>query len=115
MKVGLGKGDAVLSAEAQILQHIRQTTGRGREHIVHLYDLFTIKGPNGYHECFITEVVVPLSGIDMETSKILISNRLNRQIALGFDYLHSQKIAHGGKCKIRMGLFNVLLTKDFLA
>ncbi|KAG8156984.1 hypothetical protein KVR01_013206 [Diaporthe batatas] len=95
VKVGQGKADADLSTEARILQHIRQSTGRGREHIIHLYDLFTIKGPNGYHECFATEVVVPLSSINMEFSKKFTPNRLNRQIALGFDHLHSQKIAHG--------------------
>lgn len=93
----MGKDNTTLSTEAQILQHIRQTKGHGQEHIVQLLDLFTIKGPNGYHECFVTEVVVPLSAVDMETSKKFLPQRLNKQIALGFDYLHSQKIAHGGK------------------
>lgn len=97
MKVGLGKDNAAPSTEARILQHIRQTKGRGQEHIIQLLDLFTIKGPNGYHECFVTEIVVPLSAIDLETSKKCLPKRLNRQIALGYDYLHSEKIAHGGK------------------
>ncbi|KAH8768355.1 kinase domain-containing protein [Diaporthe sp. PMI_573] len=95
VKVGLGMGDASPSTEAQILQHTRQTQGRGQEHIIQLFDLFTIRGPNGCHECFVTEVVVPLSAIDLETRKNFPQQSLNRQIALGFDYLHNQRIAHG--------------------
>lgn len=107
LKVGMGKDDASLSTEARILQHIGQTKGHGQEHIIQLFDLFTIKGPNGYHECFVTEVVVPLSAIDLETRKNFPRQSLNRQIAIGFDYLHSQKISHGGKHKenIRLVLF----------
>lgn len=112
MKVGLGKDDTDLSTEARILQHIRQTKGRGQEHIVQLLDLFTIRGPNGYHECFVTEVVVPVSAIDLATLKKFLPQRLNKQIALGFDYLHSQKIAHGGKCEVYICLFDLLLMKS---
>lgn len=109
MKVGLGKNDDAISTEAQILQHVRQAKGRGQEHIIQLLDLFTIRGPNGYHECFVTEVVVPISAIDLETSKNFLPQRLNRQIAHGFDYLHSQKIAHGGKRKIYICHFDLML------
>lgn len=97
MKVGLGMDDASPSTEAQILQHTRQTQGRGQEHIIQLFDLFTSRGPNGYHECFVTEVVVPLSTLDLETRRKLPHQSLNGQIALGFDYLHSQRIIHEGK------------------
>lgn len=102
MKVGLGMDDASLSTEAQILQHTRQTKGRGQEHIIQLFDFFTIRGPNGYHECFVTEVVVPLSALNLETWKKLPQQSLNRQITLGFHYLHSQRIMHGGKQGIYM-------------
>ena len=100
--------DASLSTEAQILQHTRQSKGRGQEHIIQLFDLFTIRGPNGYHECFVTEVVVPLSALDLETRKKLPQQSLNRQIALGFDYLHSQRIMHGGKHKPYICLLNFI-------
>lgn len=114
MKVGLGKDNDALSTEAQILQHVRQAKGRGQEHIIQLLDLFTIRGPNGYHECFVTEVVVPISAIDLKTSRNLLPQRLNRQISLGFDYLHSQKITHGGKRKKFMCLFDLLLMTNCL-
>lgn len=114
MKVGLGKDNDALSTEAQILQHVRQAKGRGQEHIIQLLDLFTVRGPNGYHECFVTEVVVPISAIDLRTSKNLLPKRLNRQISLGFDYLHSQKITHGGKHEIYMCLFDLLLMMNYL-
>lgn len=99
VKVGMGKDDTNPSTEARILQHVQQTKakGRGQEHIVKLHDFFTIRGPNGYHECLITELVIPLSALDMETRKRLHPQSLIRQLALGFDYLHSQNIAHGGK------------------
>lgn len=110
----MGKDDTSLSTEALILQHIRQTTGRGQEHIVQLLDLFTIRGPNGYHECFVTEVIVPVSAIHLETSKKFLPKRLNKQVALAFDYLHSQNIAHGGKCEVRICLSDLLLMKSSL-
>lgn len=100
IKVGQGMDTAELSTEAAILQHIRHTTGRGQEYIIQVDDLFTIRGPNGYHECFVTEVVVPLhalQSLDQETWKKLHPRCLNRQVALGFGFLHGQGIAHGGK------------------
>lgn len=111
MKVGLGMSDASLSIEAQILQQPCHTKGRGQEHIIQLFDLFTIRGPNGYHECFITEVVVPLSAIDLETRMKLPQQNLNRQVALGFDYLHGQKIIHGGKHNAYMCFLNFIANK----
>lgn len=96
MKVSLGRDDTNPSTEAQILQNIQETKGRGQEHIIKLHEFFTIRGPNGYHECLVTEVVIPLSTFDIETRKKLSPQSLNKQIALEFDYLHSQGVSHGG-------------------
>ncbi|ATY62426.1 serine threonine kinase [Cordyceps militaris] len=31
----------------------------GQNHIIEVFDIFTIQGPNGFHECIVMEVVVP--------------------------------------------------------
>ncbi|KAM0669829.1 hypothetical protein ACQRIU_000224 [Beauveria bassiana] len=51
------------SSEASILSEIRET-GQGKvgvEQVLRLFDDFIIKGPNGFHQCLITEVVAPLT------------------------------------------------------
>jgi hypothetical protein len=50
------------SHEALILKSLAdKDAGTGSQHILKLLDNFQIKGPNGLHEVFITEVLVPLS------------------------------------------------------
>ncbi|KAH8718809.1 SRSF protein kinase 2 [Beauveria bassiana] len=83
------------SSEASILSEIRET-GQGKvgvEQVLRLFDDFIIKGPNGFHECLITEVVAPLtcSAVGERCSIDAL-----RQIMEGFAFLHEQGISHGG-------------------
>jgi hypothetical protein len=47
----------------------------GSQHVLTLLDNFQIRGPNGTHEVFVTEVVAPLS--DFERYPVLNKVRLN--------------------------------------
>jgi len=52
------------SCEATILRYLAvNDTGIGSQHIVKLLDNFRIQGPNGSHNVFVTEVLVPLTSL----------------------------------------------------
>ncbi|KGQ06162.1 Protein kinase dsk1 [Beauveria bassiana D1-5] len=80
------------SSEASILSEIRETCqGKaGVEQVLQLFDDFIIKGPNGFHECLITEVVAPLTysavrercSIDAEVNSMADPHISNLGVAL---------------------------------
>lgn len=97
VKVSCGTDKPLFSREADILLHIKEHGGahRGFENILTLHEAFIISGPNGMHECLVTEVVAPSEGLGITqgwTRKMKLE-----QIASGMSLLHSQGIAHGGK------------------
>jgi serine/threonine-protein kinase SRPK3 len=52
------------SCKATILKYLTvNDTGIGSRHIVKLLDNFRIQGPNGSHNVFVTEVLVPLTAL----------------------------------------------------
>ncbi|KAG6103406.1 hypothetical protein E4U31_002811 [Claviceps sp. LM219 group G6] len=79
VKVGLGSDKPLLDREAEILSQICKT-GPGKH------------GPNGFHQCLVTEVVAPLSD---EDAKDYCSFDVVRQIVEGFAFLHEEGIVHG--------------------
>lgn len=100
VKICQGSDSPELDTEATLLQYIKDNPKPGSENIIHLHDAFVIRGPNGYHGCLVTEVVVPLAtlGADGSRLEILYNPRsVIKQVARGFAYLHTQGIAHGGK------------------
>ncbi|EJP65849.1 CMGC/SRPK protein kinase [Beauveria bassiana ARSEF 2860] len=82
------------SSEASILSEIRESSqGKaGVEQVLRLFDDFIIKGPNGFHQCLITEVVAPLT---YSAVRERCSIDALRQIMEGFAFLHEQGISHG--------------------
>ncbi|KAG6316591.1 hypothetical protein E4U22_006964, partial [Claviceps purpurea] len=66
VKVGLGSDKPLPDREAEILSQIRKTgPGKlGYERVIELLDVFVVEGPNGFHQCLVTEVVSPLSDED---------------------------------------------------
>ncbi|PNY21912.1 SRSF protein kinase 3 [Tolypocladium capitatum] len=82
------------STEGLVLRSIRDDGlgCRGHDRILRFYDSFTIQGPNGFHECLVTETVAPLchSLVWDEASP-----RFMTQLIEGFSFLHDQGIAHG--------------------
>ncbi|KAK3946019.1 kinase-like domain-containing protein [Diplogelasinospora grovesii] len=94
VKVCLGSDMPDLNRETEILSQLRET-GRGKpgyQRVIQLFDVFVIEGPNGFHECLVTEVISPLSDIDVMEQ---CSSEAIRQIVEGFAFLHEQGIAHG--------------------
>ncbi|KAG6240707.1 hypothetical protein E4U25_007574 [Claviceps purpurea] len=94
VKVGHGSDNPLPDREAEILSQIRQTgPGKhGYERVIELLDAFVVEGPNGFHQCLVTEVVSPLS--DSDTIKHCSYDVL-RQIVEGFAFLHGEGIVHG--------------------
>ncbi|KAG7104119.1 Serine/threonine-protein kinase AFC3 like [Verticillium longisporum] len=79
VKVCQGSDTPHVSRETEILSDLRKIVLEkdGDQGVIQLFDVFTIKGPNGCHECLVTEVVSPLSDPD------------------SIAFLHEHGIAHG--------------------
>ncbi|KJK81381.1 hypothetical protein H634G_03400 [Metarhizium anisopliae BRIP 53293] len=83
VKVGLGSDIPRLNRETEILAQLcKAGPGKhGHKRVIELFDVFIMKGPNGFHECLVTEVISSSAAI--------------RQIIEGFAFLHGEGIVHG--------------------
>ncbi|KAJ8514894.1 hypothetical protein ONZ45_g7631 [Pleurotus djamor] len=101
--------------ELSVLLHLREEEGSGKENIVQLIDHFQHTGPNGTHQCIVTELLGPPLSTDIEVvyvTEILppsVAKRLIAQVALGVSFLHKRNIVHGD-----MHLSNLLFYSDKL-
>ncbi|KAF5310126.1 hypothetical protein D9619_010370 [Psilocybe cf. subviscida] len=88
----------------------------GKDFVAHLIDDFVHVGPNGEHQCIVTELLGPPLASDIDdlydndilpavTSKAII-----KQVASAVQFLHRNNIAHGD---LNMG--NILLTSPKLS
>lgn len=96
MKACVGTEQPYQSNEVRILNQIHKN-GRGTpgyNNIIEVYDIFTIRGPNGFHEFLVTEAVVTLS----ESGRRQRSppQKVIQQILSGFAFLHREGLVHGG-------------------
>ncbi|CRK28820.1 hypothetical protein BN1723_015587 [Verticillium longisporum] len=94
VKVCQGSDTPHVSRETEILSDLRKIVLEkdGDQGVIQLFDVFTIKGPNGCHECLVTEVVSPLSDPDVRRQ---CSSGAIRQIVQSIAFLHEHGIAHG--------------------
>lgn len=94
VKVGLGSDIPLPDRETEILSQLCKTgTGkRGYQRVIELLDVFIVEGPNGFHQCLVTEVISPLSDPDAMQH---CSFDVVRQIVEGFAFLHGEGIVHG--------------------
>ncbi|KAF8488912.1 kinase-like domain-containing protein [Gautieria morchelliformis] len=74
----------------------------GQEFLVEYLDDFKVEGPNGTHQCIVTEVLGPSIGADIEEIygpeeryPIEIAKNVVAQIMRGVAYLHSCGVVHG--------------------
>ncbi|KAI3390230.1 hypothetical protein diail_11728, partial [Diaporthe ilicicola] len=95
LKVCCGIDKPTFSRETNILYGIQQSDRAhpGFNNVLTLYEAFIISGPNGFHECLVTEVVAPLDGLGIKQG--WPKKDILRQIASAVLLLHSQGIAHG--------------------
>lgn len=91
------------SSEAKIWHHLYQGNPDhpGRNFVLSLLHDFWIDGPNGRHQCLVSEVagstIVEAKQADKnEMLPLEIARAITPQLALGLDYIHSQGILHGG-------------------
>ncbi|KAG6146049.1 hypothetical protein E4U38_000008 [Claviceps purpurea] len=96
VKVGHGSDNSLPDRECEILSQIRKTgPGKhGYERVIELLDAFVVRGPNGFHQCLVTEVVSPLNHPDTRRH-CSGSYDVVRQIVEGFAFLHGEGIVHG--------------------
>jgi serine/threonine-protein kinase SRPK3 len=96
------------SPELDILAHLaeRDTTHAGSAHVLRLLDHFQHTGPNGTHECLITELLGPAVDELLDTPwrkrlesaryPITAAREISRQALAGLAYLHKAGVVHGG-------------------
>ncbi|KAG6169937.1 hypothetical protein E4U51_001224 [Claviceps purpurea] len=103
VKVGHGSDNPLPDREAEILSQIRETgPGKhGYETVIELLDVFIVEGPNGFHQCLVTEVVSPLSDEDVVQRW---SFDVVRQLVEGFAFLHGEGIVHGDPHSANLGV-----------
>ncbi|KAG6106795.1 hypothetical protein E4U13_007230 [Claviceps humidiphila] len=103
VKVGHGSDNPLPDRECEILSQIRETgPGKhGYERVIELFDAFVVEGPNGFHQCLVTEVVSPLN--DEDTNNYC-SYDVVRQIVEGFAFLHGEGIVHGDPHSANLGI-----------
>ncbi|KAF8960305.1 kinase-like domain-containing protein, partial [Flammula alnicola] len=92
------------SSEIVVLRHLKHTKmdGPDRQFVV-LLDGFKIEGPNGMHQCIVTELLGPTLASDLSNIyyekmafPVDIANKMVTQIAQGVAYLYSCGVIHGG-------------------
>lgn len=80
-----------------------QTDHPGKKHVMTMEDFFEIRGPNGVHECFVTELLGPSFAryrdmcCDEGRLPGKVAKKALKQALLGLSYLHAQGVAHGGE------------------
>lgn len=95
VKICQGSNQAIQSNETIILRQLQQA-GRenpGQNNIIEVFDIFTIQGPNGFHECIVMEVVVPFD--DAPIRRKYSACTIIGQVLRGVDFLHNQGLVHG--------------------
>ncbi|WEW56754.1 hypothetical protein PRK78_002205 [Emydomyces testavorans] len=86
------------SNETRILRWLRDSNHHGQpgyDNIVGLLDDFTIRGPNGTHECLVTEVVARLRDLVDDATFPTYTREISFQVLSGLAYLHNQGVTHG--------------------
>ena len=93
--------------ELEILLRLRDSTEEvGKECVVRILDHFIHTGPNGEHQCIVTELSGPNLSSDIEDIypreifPAAISRAIIRQITYGIRFLHKNGVVHGGTLRV---------------
>ncbi|KAH7906169.1 kinase-like domain-containing protein [Hygrophoropsis aurantiaca] len=93
------------ASEVTLLRHLKEIQTNlpdipGGEFVMKVFDDFIVDGPNGTHQCIVTEVLgLPLDPNPLEVKEhiypIDMAKKMVAQIAQGVAYLHRIGIVHG--------------------
>ena len=110
-------------SELSVLERITElrTDHPGQKHVRTLIDQFSIRGPNGCHICLVTDVAGPSlhdlynivgAGFIAGARRLRTENARSviKQVVDAVDFLHSNKICHGGKQTFSLLLLLFLAT-----
>ncbi|RDL40057.1 Uncharacterized protein BP5553_00036 [Venustampulla echinocandica] len=106
--------------ETNILRWLRanKQDHAGSGHVIRLLDDFAIQGPNGTHECLVTEVVMNISDVKNSSTLQARTKDISFQTMLGLSYLHEQGVAHGdlhsGNIAVSLPQLNDCLEQDIM-
>lgn len=109
--------------ELAILRHLQQNNDSdpGRKYVVELLDDFHIEGPNGTHQCIVTEVHGPNFSVDrecvygQEAFPVGVAKSLVAKILRGVAFLHSKGVIHGGESMHMISSYDSALTLRLFA
>lgn len=96
-KANIGLGNK----EVSVLRHLAQTKSdyTGAQYVMKLRDDFILSGPNGEHQCIVSQVAGNRLSrpLGVRYSCLGPSRLLVAQLFLGLEYLNSCNIGHGGE------------------
>ena len=99
----ISKADAPQSSDE--IKILRYLAAQGKQHpgsefVMNMSDEFIIEGPNGSHQCLVTQAAgrrffqpANVTYKNLGPARLLLS-----QLFQGVDYLHSCSVGHGGNC-----------------
>ena len=100
LKIGISRVHGI-NNENRILRWLQDTADEqssvGSQAVIGLLDDFVIQGPNGTHDCTVTEVLGTMR--DFRTTPAFSANRkdISLQLLQGVFYLHGKEVAHAGE------------------
>jgi serine/threonine-protein kinase SRPK3 len=98
--------------EIKVLEHLKNAAGNVR--ITNLHETFTIRGPNGLHQCLVLDLGGPSLGhvtLYCKRPPVPFLKAAARKLAEGLAALHAAGVCHGGKCRSRISVGLAPLTK----
>lgn len=106
LKIIVGE-EGVSSNESRILRLLKQhqastPASPGAHSVPELLDEFTIHGPNGRHQCFVSEPAACSVADSKEAGlrwqfPLKLAREIAAKVIMGIDFIHSAGIVHGGK------------------
>lgn len=91
-----GNADSV-NDELHVLLRLRDGADEtGKDNVVQVLDHFVHTGPNGKHQCIVTELLGPDVGLDIDILPWSVGRAIIRQVTHAIRYLHRNNIVHGG-------------------
>ena len=108
LKVLMAKSENREVKFRQTMKHVRKSRQLakksqhpGEDFILQFFDDFKIEGPNGTHQCLVTEVVGPTirkikDSVPDKNLPVGTAKKFTKQFIYALDFLHSHEIWHGG-------------------